>query len=61
MDLGPCPCPGPGSSGSYQHPWDTPPRPVTDPLRASIHVSKIETVITAASWSSCKNLVKLFP
>lgn len=61
MGLAPCPCPGPGSSGSSQHPWDTPPGPVTDPLRASIHLSKIETVITAASWSSCKNLVKLFP
>ena len=40
---------------------DLGPEPVTDPLRASIHISKIGAVIIATSWSRGKNLVKLFP
>ena len=39
---------------------DLGPEPVTDPLRASIHISKIGAVIIATSWSRGKNLVKLF-
>lgn len=40
---------------------DLGPRSVTDPLRASIHISKIGAVIIANSWSRGKNSVKLFP
>lgn len=40
---------------------DLGPGPVTDPLRASVHINKIGAVIIANSWSRGKNSVKLFP